>query len=208
MSYDHYALEQGRGYAVVEKHFGEDYVGNLVHDCWSAQNNTVANGHQQCHPHIQRALEFLIKNYRSKWAHDLNNLLLTSQKARDRIWSKGFDLKLRNKIIKQYEQKLDEFIQTKLSEKDVYTLQKRIKKHRNEILFFMHDPFTPFHNNDSEKAVRQAKVKQKISGCFRSRRGAERYARILSAIETAKKHKLNILDSVAQLLNGSLSFVY
>jgi len=205
----YYAIEEGRGYAVPQKYFGEDYIGKLIHDCWSAQNNTKAEkGHQQCHPHLQRPLEFLIKNYRSKWAHDLNNLLLASQKARDKIWGEGFDPKLRNIIIKQYEQKLDEFIQVNLSEKEVCTFQKRIKRHRDEIFFFMYDPSTPFHNNDSEKAIRQAKVKQKVSGCFRSKKGAKRYASILSVVETCKKQGLNVMDSIIKLLDGSLTFQY
>ena len=54
-------IDKSRGYAVVNRHFGEDYEETLCHDCWSAHNNTIAkSGHQQCHPHIQRDLKFLI----------------------------------------------------------------------------------------------------------------------------------------------------
>ena len=58
----------------------------------------------------------------------------------------------------------------------------------------------------SERAIRMAKVKQKISGGFRSKRGAERHAVLLSIIETAKKQGLNILETIQAALNQSLVF--
>ncbi len=70
----------------------------------------------------------------------------------------------------------------------------------------MSDPDIPFHNNSSEGAIRMFKVKQKISGCFRSIHGAERYSILLSIIETAKKQNMNLLAAIQSLLNGELSF--
>jgi len=60
----------------------------------------------------------------------------------------------------------------------------------------------------SVKAKRQKKVKQKVSGYFRSKDGSEYYAAILSVIETAKKNSRNLLETIVQLLNGSLLFNY
>jgi transposase len=204
----YYAIDKSRGYKVVKEHFGEDYSGKLIHDCWSAHNNTIAGeGHQQCHPHIQRELQFLIEKDNSKWAYDLNKFLGASQKARDKIWENDFDEKLRWKIIEQYKGTLITFIEMDEKKKDVLRVQKRIRKHKNSILLFMRDKYTPFHNNNSEQAVRMSKVKQKISGCFRSQHGAERYSVLLSVIETAKKQNMNILHSIKLLLNGDLQFV-
>ena len=99
----YYATDQSRGYQVVKKHFGEDYSGTRCHDCWSAHNNTTAKaGPQQCHPHIQRELQFLIASYNSFWAYSFNTFLSASQKARDIIWPDGFDSDLRETIIKSY----------------------------------------------------------------------------------------------------------
>ena len=64
----------------------------------------------------------------------------------------------------------------------------------------------PFHNNSSEQAIRMVKVKQKISGCFRSQHGAKRHSVLLSIIETAKKQNINTLKAIETLLNGSLVF--
>ncbi len=204
---NYYAVDSGRGYAVVEKHFGEDFQGILIHDCLSAQNNTkAAGGHQQCHPHIQRELEFLIKAYHSSWAYEVNRFLGSSQRARDRIWVEGFNPELRKTIIAQNEKQLGQFLDSIQTEHDVRRLQKRLTKHRSSILRFMHYPDVPFHNNHSEQAIRMAKVKQKISGCFRSQRGAERHATLLSIIETAKKQNINILTAIQKLFSGNLVF--
>jgi len=203
----YYAIEEGRGYAVVEKHFKDDYKGILVHDCWSAQNNTKAEqGHQQCHPHLQRLLKFLTLEYRSSWSYEFNKLLSASQRAREHVWTEGFSEKIREQVISQYQKKLDEFINQKLANKDELRLQKRINKHREEIFFFMKYPTIPFHNNDSEKAIRNGKVKQKISGGFRSKEGADRYSILLSVIETCKKQGMNVFYSVKRLLKGEFVF--
>lgn len=77
----YYTVDKSRGYKVVEQHFGEDYSGVLVHDCWSAHNNTPArSGHQLCHAHLIRDLQGLIDNHRSSWAWGLQQFLLASPK--------------------------------------------------------------------------------------------------------------------------------
>lgn len=203
----YYAIDKSRGYNVVEKHFGNDFQGTLLHDCLAAQNKTkAANGHQQCIPHIQRELQFLIGTFKHPWAFKLNRFLGAAQRARDQIWSDNFDDNLRKSIIANYEKRLESFLTPICANHDILKLQKRIKKHRESILRFMHSPDLPFHNNSSEQAIRMAKVKQKISGCFRSQRGAERQACLLSIIETAKKQKMNILSAIKALLSETLVF--
>lgn len=203
----YYAIEKSRGYAVVKKHFGEDYEGSFCHDCWAPHNNTVAkSGHQQCLPHIQRDLKFLIENYHSRWAYDLNQFLLAAQKAQAKIWMPDFNEDLRRNIMGQYQDKLTEFLVKNAEQKDVLRLQKRIIKHQQSIFHFLSDPDIPFHNNGSERAIRMFKIKQKISGGFRSQKGAERHSILLSIIETAKKQKMNALSAIQSLLNKSFVF--
>ena len=203
----YYAVSPSRGYKVVKEHFGENYIGKLVHDCWSAHNNTNADGgHQQCHPHIQREAEILFETYGSKWIYEFNKFLGASQRARDKIWEDDFDEKLRWKIIAEYDNKLLNFLEIDQKNKEVLRLQKRIRKHKDSILLFMKDPDLPFHNNASEQAIRMAKVKQKISGSFRSEHGAKRHSVLLSIIETAKKQNMNILQAIKLLINDNLQF--
>ena len=58
----------------------------MLHDCFSAQNNTVANDHQLCHPHLLRDLIFCLELENSSWAFNMIHLLLKSEKAREVIW--------------------------------------------------------------------------------------------------------------------------
>ncbi len=203
----YYAVNQSRGYQVVKEHFGETYQGAAVHDCFSAQNNTKASrGHQQCHCHLDRAAQFLIDKHRSEWAYRVQKLLLASQRAREKIYDSDFDPQIRQKVIQSYEQQLLELINTTVEGKAVLRFQKRLRKQQNAILFFMHHPDVPFHNNGAERAIRMAKVQQKISGGHRSEHGANRQAVLLSVVETAKRNHLNLLDAIKKLLNGSLVF--
>jgi transposase len=121
-------------------------------------------------------------------------------------FQRGFSKELRRAVIQEYHQKLKLFLVKNGTNNDIRKLQKRIIKHQHSILIFMSDPHIPFHNNSSERAIRMAKVKQKISGGFRSRRGAQRHAILLSIIETAKKQRINILSAIQDTLNLSLVF--
>jgi len=203
-----YVASTGRGTKTAEEHFGQDYQGTLIHDCWSAQLNTAAvSGHQLCHPHLIRDLNYLIETYHSRLCYQIKLLLPASEKARDRIWKNNFDKKIRNRVITQYQLELSNLIVQPLSKKkEIATIQKRFKKHQDKILFFMESADIPFHNNFSEQAIRNAKIHQKISGGFRSPAGAERHAIILSVIETCKKQNLNILDSLKQIYLGRFVF--
>ena len=70
-------------------------------------------------------------------------------------------------------------------------LKKGIAKHRDHIFTFLTNPAVPPTNNDSEKALRPAKTKLKVSGCFRTESGAENYATVASVIQTAVKNGQN-----------------
>ena len=79
------------------------------------------------------------------------------------------------------------------------SLQNRLKKYRNHILTFLYYEKAPPDNNGSERAIRNIKVKQKISGQFKSFQGAESFAIIRSIIDTAIKNHLNPLHSLIQI---------
>jgi hypothetical protein len=76
-------------------------------------------------------------------------------------------------------------------------LLRRIIVHKKAVLRFMKDLDVPFTNNQAERDLRMAKVRQKISGCFRSIENANVYARIRSFISTLKKQNRNILEGLA-----------
>lgn len=197
-----YVISKHRDYQTAKDHFGAYYAGCLIHDCYAAQNNTTAGWHQLCHAHLLRDVQFVIDTEQSNWAYHLQRFLVRSQRARDHIWTADFDPDLREHIIDDYYAQLAQFTAQQLPGKEAKRLQKRFKKHEDKILYFMTTVDIPPDNNGSERAIRNAKVKEKVSGGYRSLRGAERQALILSVIETAKKQGLNVLDTIQQLVSG------
>lgn len=201
-----YAIDRRRGYAVVKEQFGETYTGTLVHDCWSAQNNTHAAHHQLCHAHLLRDLNFCLEIDKSLFAYSIKELLLSSERAQKHIWKEGFDAIVRASVIAGYNKRLAALVAKPAIGRDSQRLQKRFRKHKDSIFHFLTEPDIPFHNNGSEQAIRTAKVKKKVSGCFRSERGARRHAVLLSIIETCKKRGMDVFTSLNKLFDGTLSF--
>jgi transposase len=198
----YYAISNHRDYQTVAVNFGESYQGCLIHDCYSAQNNTKAGWHQLCHAHLLRDLQFVVDTEHSVWAYQLQGFLIRSHRARDHIWADDFDPETREQVIDGYYRQLEQFAHQPLTGKEAIRLQKRFQKHEEKILYFMTTPDLPPDNNGSERAIRNAKVKQKVSGGYRSYRGAERQAALLSVIETAKKQRLSVLEVIQQLVRG------
>jgi len=203
-----YAVSNNRGYKTIKELFGENYKGRMVHDCWMAQFKTPATGgHQPCHEHLCRELQFVIEYEKSIWAWIVRFFLKRSQKARDRIWKKGFDPVLRKKIINKYQKEFEKLLEYLVKGREEIRMKERFLKYKDNVLFFMHSKDMPYHNNSSEQAIRMAKIKQKVSYGFRSKNGAERYAVLLSIIETCKKQGLSIFESLKTLtLNQPLRF--
>ena len=78
----------------------------------------------------------------------------------------------------------------------------RLDRCEREVTLFAHDFAVPFSNNLCESDLRMVKLQQKISGCFRTMDGAERYLTVRSYISTAKKQGQRPLQALAQLAAG------
>lgn len=74
--------------------------------------------------------------------------------------------------------------------------------HRPSILRYMYNLDVGFTNNQAERDLRPSKLHRKISGCFRSNAGAERFARLRSYLSTTRKHDLAAIDALTRLFNG------
>ncbi len=81
-------------------------------------------------------------------------------------------------------------------------LHDRLVKHKTEVLAYLYDFSIPFDNNLAERDLRMDKVKQKISGCFRSLKGAQIFARVRGYVSTSRKHSLNVFDTITMAVKG------
>lgn len=148
-------------------------------------------------------------------AHLLRNLTYTAQAFPDDAWSMDMLDLLRDSVHQRHQGNIGQDVRTKMEERldellarpPVYTredgreteldkLKKSIDKHRGHVFTFLTNPAVPPTNNDSEKALRPAKTKLKVSGCFRTETGVENYATVASVIQTAVKNGQNPFEAL------------
>ena len=94
-----------------------------------------------------------------------------------------------------------------MAKSDAHNLWERLKKHETTVLLFATVPYVPFTNNRAERDLRMAKVKQKISECFRGQRYAHAYCRILSYLQTMTNKGVYLLVAIQLALAGEVPSV-
>ena len=77
-----------------------------------------------------------------------------------------------------------------------HNLLLRLRDRKQDALRFLTDPSVPFTNNLAEQDGRMMKLRQKISGGFRSTEGAEEFAVIRTLISTARKQGWDLLAAL------------
>lgn len=185
-------ISDSRGYKVIEETFPHGLKNSIVvSDCWAAQLKTPSKGKQICLPHIIRNLNELKDRYQSKWAHQAKTIMIRIMEL-----CKSKRIPLHEKI--KIEEEINALLDRPLigSKKKVRTLLKRLKKYRNHITTCLYHRYVPPDNNGTERAVRNMKVKLKVSGLFRSTEGANNYAILRSLVDTAIKHGLSPFEVI------------
>jgi len=191
------------------------YGGTLVHDCWSSYLSYGHCGHGLCGAHLLRELTFVIESNDYRWAWNMKALLLESCRAVSRSKNKRLSGKEIARLQRRYRNILTRGEKElppipakasgrrgRLAKSDAHNLLERMRKHETAVLLFAKDSDIPFTNNRAERDLRMAKVKQKVSGCFRSEQYAHAYCRISSYIQTMSNKGYNPLVAVEMALNG------
>jgi transposase len=182
------AIHKSRGSKAITDIMPEGFDNKtLVTDCWSPYFKENSAAHQLCTAHLLRELKFFTQKYPDNdWAPRLSKLIaeaLLLRKENQESHEKS------GEINQTFSQLLAEPINQSI--KELVTFQKRMVKYSGYVFAFLDNPDIPPDNNSSERAIRNFKVKLKVSNFFKSTTGSETYAVIRSVIDTAVKNNQN-----------------
>ena len=190
------AFDSSRSHGAITDNFTpKELEGKVwVTDRWPAyfMGDVGMEDHQICIAHLLRNLTYTMQAFPDdEWSLDMLDLLRDSVHHRNQG---DTGLEVRTKMEKRLDELLARppiYTKTDGSDTELDKLKKGIAKHRDYIFTFLTNPAVPPTNNDSEKALRPAKTKLKVSGCFRTQAGAQNYATVASVIQTAVKNGQN-----------------
>jgi transposase len=209
--YTYLFVHENRGRLALEsdKSVLDKIKGWLVHDCWGSYFNFRDLKHAVCGAHILRELEGLVENEKSKWARVFKSFLMSIYKMpfEERIKRRQLidnRYKLICQIGEKYEPPPKKMKQGKGRNKRTKgrNLVERLIREQEAVLAFAFNKEVPFTNNLAERDIRPAKVKLKISNCFRTFMGANIYARIEGFVSTTRKHNCNVFSELCNTFEG------
>ena len=88
------------------------------------------------------------------------------------------------------------------------SLISRLNTHKESVCLFIKNFGVTFDNNQAESDIRMIKEKTKVSGCFRSMKGAQDYLTIMSYVGTSKKHGINAYEAILNAITGSPDIIF
>jgi transposase len=209
--YTYLFIHKKRGQEAItsDKSILERILGWLIHDCWASYFNLKRAKHGLCGAHIVREFDGLIENQKSKWAKVFKvffinlNLMPFEQRVKQKQHiEKRFDSIC--KISQILEPPAIKIIGKRGRQKRTKgrNLLERLIREKDAALAFAFNKDVPFTNNLAERDIRPAKVKQKISNCFRTTNGADIYARIEGFISTTRKANESVYQELFNTFVG------
>ena len=188
-------------------------TGIIVHDHWKPYYTMTGVDHALCNAHHLRELKALIEIEKEPWARRMYKLLIKACRTVERAIDRGATA-LAARTMRRLERLYDAIVASGLAfhraqppllkkgargrqpRRTGHNLLVRLRNYKADVLRFAGNFSVPFTNNQAERDIRMMKVKQKISGCFRSQAGAENFATLRAVISTARKQSWNVLDTL------------
>ena len=213
--YAFYQLHDKRGSAAMEDIGILPYFSGIaIHDFWKSYYHYSCD-HALCNAHLLRELIFIHEHYQQDWAMQMIELLTGIKTCVDKArlqQKKKLSASTHYRYKKQYDQLIAQAIginpvpesplpkRGRRKKTKPLNLAERMRDYADDVLRFMYDFNVPFDNNQAERDLRMMKVKQKISGTFRSSNGADYFLRIRTYITTARKQGINAFIALQDLL--------
>ncbi len=214
--YTWYAIHQKRGMdAIKEQAILPRHKGVLIHDCWQPYWQLECQ-HALCNAHLLRELTYVKELTKQAWPKKMIDFLLNANKLCEAAREKQFAFKpddvaafstLYEEILREGEALHPAATKTgekrgRVKQSVAFNLLSRLRQYSKAVLLFISDPTVPFTNNLGERAIRMPKVKQKISGCFRTIDGAYNFTVIRSCLDTFHKQGQSMLEVLRQAFYG------
>ncbi len=217
----YYAMHPKRGTEAIDD-IGilPEFQGTAVHDGWPAYFQYEQCWHGLCNAHHLRELIFIKEQLNQPWAEAMIDCLLKIKEKVDQAKEQG-QLSLSDRQMSYWRHRYQSVIASgyranpwsdppKTQRKrgrplkgKARCLVERLDHHQDKVLAFTSDFDVPFDNNLVERDVRMAKLKQKISGTFRSSSMADAFCRIRSFISTVRKQGLQLRDAIESVFSSS-----
>lgn len=216
----YYQVHPKRGrVAIDEIEILPAFVGKAIHDGWKSYGRYGCE-HFLCNAHHLRELQYILEQYGQWWAFQLSLLLVTIHTQVKAAKAAG-KKRLSPEELAAFDARYEAILAQGLAENPLppsdekpkkrgrpkrsapRNFLERLRKQKSSVLGFMYDFAVPFDNNQAERDLRMMKLKQKISGCFRSEAGAKQFCRIRGYLGTLRKQGHNLLASLMSLFSGN-----
>jgi transposase len=193
------------------------FLGTSVHDSLASylQYGCI---HALCVVHYLRELTFVFERFEQGWAKEMKALLLEI-KARVQQAREEAMTSLPEAVTRDFERRYTQLVQAGMvanpppqkrtgkrgppKKSDALNLLIRLHEYRDLILRFMQDFAVPFDNNQAESDLRMMKLRQKISGCFRTQEGVAIFCDLRSYLSTMQKQGVHLLTALRSAMIGS-----
>jgi transposase len=178
----------------------------LIHDHWKPYFTYSQCLHALCNEHLLRELRFLCEEQGQSWAGRLSDFLLQLHRRRQQRGE--FNPRQFRRAHRRYRalvgegRRLNPSLSGRQARSKAANLLDRLEMFDQNILAFLWDGRVPFTNNQAEQDLRMMKVREKISGCFRTFKGAQIFCRIRSYLSTCRKQGLNVWRGLEMAVNN------